>query len=122
LEAKVASLCALKALKVVSASPNLIDFKNKSENENRESFFKIFDDLEEGAHILRGICSRDNQGNEHYGHSMALIKTPLGSYFFDPSSMGGLVFIKKRRKKSICMILQNLCAIFLIWNIPDFTS
>lgn len=113
LEAKVASLCALKALKVLSASPNLIDFNNKSENENKKAFFQIFDDLEAGAHILRGICSIDNQGNELYGHSMALIKTEFGSYFFDPSSMGGLAFIKKEREKEyIYDFVKFMCDAF----------
>jgi len=37
-----------------------------------------------GRHLIRGIIPEDNDKLEHHGHSMAMIKSKKGSFFFDP--------------------------------------
>jgi len=49
------------------------------------SLIDVFDRLPFGRYLIRGVLYADNWKQEHHGHSMAYIKTPKGSFFFDPA-------------------------------------
>lgn len=39
-----------------------------------------------GRYLIRGLHLEDNHKQEHHGHSMGLVKSTKGSFFFDPDS------------------------------------
>lgn len=120
LEAKVTAICALKNLRVVSVSENTIDFLNKKEQVNFEHFKQIISELSEGTYLIRAVKPANNHKGEHYGHSMVFIKKPNETYFFDPSSTGGLTAIKEKNTPQLLYdFIRHLCLKFRL-NYPIF--
>ena len=77
---KIQALANFHDLKVERASPTFDILK-----ELKSKFTKNIGELSEGIYFLRVIKPEDNEKLEARGHSMVLLRTSGGDYFFDPN-------------------------------------
>lgn len=51
---------------------------------SEKTLMDIIQKLPFGRYLIRGIIPEDNHKQEHHGHSIALIKSKVGDFLFDP--------------------------------------
>jgi len=75
-----------------------LDSTDSSIHPNEQEIIDKFNELPLGRYLIRGILPEDNHKQETHGHSMALVKSNQGNFFFDPA--GGAVAIVRNLGRS----------------------
>lgn len=83
--AKVQALASYHSFIVNKAAPDLSIYE-----QDRDIYLKNFMDevnrIPSGTYFIRNLKLADNQKLEEYGHSTVLIKSELGSFYYDPNN------------------------------------